>query len=543
MANSAVGDRSSVFTALKLTKTRLKTFIGDERMRLITVCIAVFVLGLAAHAYGFLNLTIGHDSLNAFIISKMEIVHRIKIGRFVTPIYKIIFHDGLTSPWLSGLLSLCWLSITVWLTAVIFSISKKTQLVLLAGIYSTNITVTALTATYMHDLDADLFAVMLAVCAVFLWHRGRKIAWLGIPLLVMLLGLYQSMLSVTITLIMFSSIIALLQGDDAAKVVKKGLQAIAIILIAGIIYLFFVKLLCRSYGISLSNDYNGLSKLFESKGNLSQFAKLIVDSYKHWFCILFIPSRWAYGTGMLFLHIVLFISTIIAILHAMSSKVLAMSNKIVVLLLCVLLPLGMNISFVADSGMLHYLMIYAIWLIYLLPIIITDWYAVSNLTNSRLPEFCKGVTVIALGIILFSNIQMANMAYVKKQLERQATLSIMTTVNAQMNQTAGYVAGKTEVVFIGSPKTGAQGMPNYLSYIIGLNFRTPITYVGVYNAYYKYVLQSPLRWQRTTTVPVEFTKLMPSYPKAGYIQWYNDLLVVKLSDDSVFDNCPIWISF
>lgn len=212
------GVRSMECSSQRLIKA--KSFFISEEKRIITAVVSVFIWGLVAHAYGFLNLTISHDSLAEFYASSSDIKHRIGLGRFMVPIYQFIFHGRITLPWLNGILSLFWLSISVWLTASIFSVEDKLHIAFIAGIYTVNITVTALAATYIHDLDADIFAVMLSVAAVFFWHKGGWMSLMGIPLLAGALGCYQSMLSVAITLVMFSSILSLVRGGGRPLVLS-----------------------------------------------------------------------------------------------------------------------------------------------------------------------------------------------------------------------------------------------------------------------------------------------------------------------------------
>ena len=81
-----------------------KNLLRDEKDRLITVIVAVFLWGLAAHAYGLLNLTISHDSLCEFMESTSTFSLRIRNGRFMAPMYKYLFHGRVALPWLNGLL-------------------------------------------------------------------------------------------------------------------------------------------------------------------------------------------------------------------------------------------------------------------------------------------------------------------------------------------------------------------------------------------------------------------------------------------------------
>lgn len=506
-----------------------KNLLRDEKDRLITVIVAVFLWGLAAHAYGLLNLTISHDSLCEFMESTSTFSLRIRNGRFMAPMYKYLFHGRVALPWLNGLLSLCWLSVAVWLTARMFSIADKLRLVLLAGVFTVNITVTALAATYIHEIDTYIFGAMLSTCAAFLWHQGGRKAWLAVPLLALVLGLYQSMLSVAIALIMFVSILALLRGEKAAKVVRKGLQAIAIILVAGAIYLLCVKLSCLLTGIELTKDGpRSLRNIIAPRENLWEIVWPLLVTYYCWLEVFTHSSRSMYE--IISLHILLVIPVVIAIVHAMRQKSLPGINKALVLVLGALLPMGMNISCVLSGGTVHDLMLYAVWLTYLLAILLTDWYAASAGATKKMPRYCRVIALLALILILGTDVQTANSAYVKKDLESQATLSLVTIVNEDLNETEGYVAGETGVCLVGVPQTGLNDIFPYTSKITGLGYGSPISCASYYaTRYYQFILQTPLAIT-AIDVPSDFTEAMPCYPNEGYIQWYGDALVVMLSN-------------
>lgn len=504
----------------------LNSFFVKEKKRITTAFIMVFLWGLVAHAYGFLNLTLSHDSLAEFFVSRSDIEHRISLGRFVVPIYQIIFHGRVNLPWLNGILSLCWLSIAVWCVSAIFSFDDKLHIALIAGIYTANITVTALAATYIHDLDADIFAVMLATASVFFWFKGGKWGLLGIPLLVGALGCYQSMLSVAVTLMMILSILALVRGEKAINVVRKGLFAIGIIIASGIVYLFLVKVVCFISGIELKNSYNGLTRLFNSKGGFKEQISLLITTYSTWLKYFLRSKRPIYVVFPL--HVFLFLPTIIVVINILSKKTLPVINKVLILILGVLLPFGMNISCFADGGMVHDLMLYPANLIYLLVLLLADWYVDEEGGKGKLPLVLRGITIIVLTVILIVDVQTANEAYVKKNLEREATLSLMTAVNSDIDNTEGYVPGETEVVFIGSTNIGVSSFFPYVSSITGLGSANMCNSYTAY-CYYKYILQRPLK-RSTDNIAREAIDDMASYPERGYIKWCGDVLVVKLSD-------------
>ena len=96
--------------------------ITGERKRLLASFAAVFLCGLLAHGYAFAGLTLSHDSLNEMFLSGD--IHyaagsvadwKISLGRFLYPAYRTVFSGGAGTPWLSGILSLVWVSLAVYL--------------------------------------------------------------------------------------------------------------------------------------------------------------------------------------------------------------------------------------------------------------------------------------------------------------------------------------------------------------------------------------------------------------------------------------------
>ena len=54
----------------------------DEQKRLLLLSFgAVFLFGLAAHAYGFLRAGFSHDMLNALVVEPVETYWKMQLGR------------------------------------------------------------------------------------------------------------------------------------------------------------------------------------------------------------------------------------------------------------------------------------------------------------------------------------------------------------------------------------------------------------------------------------------------------------------------------
>ena len=127
----------------------------------------------------------------------------------------------------------------------------------------------------------------------------------------------------------------------------------------------------------------------------------------------------------------------------------------------------------------------------------------------------------------------------KKELEYDAYLSLMTRVADRMETYEGYVIGQTPVVLAGIPWRGpARNMviPGFKDYwnVTGM-MMTDVIYAGsvsYYQAYFDYILGTPILLAEESTWSaienMDFTDQMPCFPNKGCITMYDGVLVVKL---------------
>lgn len=243
--------------------------ITGERQPLLASFAAVFLFGLLAHGYAFTNFTVSHDSLNEMFLSG-DIRYaagsvadwKISLGRFLYPAYRTVFSGGAGTPWLSGVLSLVWVSLAVYLVSRLFSVDNALLLAVIGALFVTNVSYSALAATYIYDLDGDMLAMLLAVCAAYLLLRGtlRRRALAVIPI-VGSLALYQAMISVTVSLVMIACILRLLENESAKAVFFDGLKAVGILFIGGAAYYILVRAVSSASGVALDGGYNSLLSL------------------------------------------------------------------------------------------------------------------------------------------------------------------------------------------------------------------------------------------------------------------------------------------
>lgn len=497
-----------------------------------------FMLGLAAHGYCFLNLFLSHDSLNDFYAANRW--QKANMGRIFYSAYITLTRGRIVVPWLIGIFALCWTSLAVYLIVKMFSVRRSWMIFLIAGISITNPTVYALTATYIHDLDADLFAMLLAVAAAFLWKLSleaetRKMSWLclgaGGALLSITLGIYQSYLCVTITLVIFKCMEMLLEKETPAAVLKKGLLGIGMLAGSGVLYWLELKLFSCFTSVSTmdAQKYNGLGNLTELfSGNFAEKITGVYRSFVNAWKTLILTSEPQILMGAVLGLFVL--STVAA--GCLLMKKLDWKRLWLLAGLGILLPFGMNLTCLLSNGVDHMLMQYAVWLTGLLAILFAGWLAKEDALSEKLKKILPLMIAVTVCLMIAENIQTANAVYVKKDLEDQTTLSYMTRVADRIEEQENYIPGETPVALVGIENIGntKYGFERY-GIITGAEKNSPITYYDTLKDYFEYILgiqvnlknpEEVTDWQSVTEMPV--------FPKEGSIQMIDGILVVKLSE-------------
>lgn len=509
---------------------------GAEEGRLLLLCFAaVFGFGVAAHAYGFLHASFSHDMLNALVADPMETYWKMQLGRPGIVLYRRVFRGGIAAPWQLGLLSLLWLSFACFLTAKLLRMKGWVFPVLLAGILTVNITTVAMTATYLYEMDADLFAVLLGVCAVLLWDRyGRAGALIGALLTACCMGTYQSMVSVPITLTMLLCLAALLRGEPFREVFRKGLRAVVMLGCAALLYWLAVRLMCSLKGINLAMDsYNSV----EQEASRSVFGR-ITRVYQTWSRAFWEPAHAHIEPPVLALNIVFAALGLWGLITWIAKGKIGAKEKLLLCTLLLLLPLGMNTAQLSFSGDVHDLMKFSFWLFYV--VCLLPWFTG---VQGKPAGLIRGVGAVLALLLLCANIQTANIVYTKKQLEQEAAGSLMTRVLMRLEQREDYVPGETPLVFAGVSEQLRERIPGFEAYydITGCETASPIVKstasynYNIYASYFRYLLNNPAvmadweLWNRLQEDPR--VTALPSYPAEECMELLDGVMVVKMGED------------
>lgn len=159
--------------------------------------LAAFVTGILVHLPVFMMDVPNHDGLASVYFDQ----NMITSGRwFLTVACGISSYY--TLPWLIGLLSVSWLSITCVILVDLLEI-RKTELIVMVSALLVSFPALASTYAYIFTADGYMLALLLAVLAVWL-ARKRKWGWIsGGICLAFSLGTYQGYLSVAVLLCIY----------------------------------------------------------------------------------------------------------------------------------------------------------------------------------------------------------------------------------------------------------------------------------------------------------------------------------------------------
>ncbi len=489
---------------------------------------AAFLWGLIAHAYMFMHSAFTHDALNEFNAALFGNELKIQAGRIFVPAYRAVMRSELTLPWLIGVLSLFYIGTAVFLTAKIFDMRPGCMTALTAGIFCANLTVATTAASYIHDLDCNMLALLLSVFAVYLWERGHALC--GTVPVALSLGLYQSYISVTVVLVIFSLMLALLHGEEFKPVFTRGLRSVGMLLGGGLLYIAAIKGVCALTGVALhSGNYNSLDRCLSM--SLPEWGAAIEYGYLKAIQDI-LRARSVYPAGIVFaVHILLLCFVCAVLLLRLVSVKRRYPEKALLLALFAVLPLGMNISDILLGGYGHAVMHFAFWLFYLLVLLLAR-YAKERLrrTNAAVRRCVKILPAALVLVILWGNVQLSNAMYLQKDIISRANQQLFTRVIDDMERVEGYVSGETPVVFAGAP--ALEKLPGFEAFssfphALGAAGRT------YYQAYLDYVmLDSAVTAEEETWEAMQRNETvlsMPAYPQEGSICIVDDVLIVKLS--------------
>ena len=493
----------------------------------LKLCFAATALCmLLAHGFAWFNLFPSHDGTILFFDADVVML---QLGRWVQLPYYRFLRGKISMPWLTGMFSVLWTALSVYLVSDLLKLRRKATMAF-AAVFGTAISITLLNATYNDKSDPFTCAMFLAFLGVYAVRCCRR-PWLGVAFcggcLCLSMGLYQGYIEFAIGLFLLCLLRDCLTRDlPWADYLRRGFTSVAALLLGGVLYAVSMKAVLAYKHLELIDSYNGLQQM--GRSGPAVWLSRLPGAYKQVFTTLLGYDVWN-NRGMR-------LATALCLLLALACLVLALRCKprrvlVQTAILLVLLPLGLNVVFLLSEQAPTLLMLYPVYLVYALVLLLTE--------TDTAPRSAAWLACVLCAFLTLENVIYANGAYTYRKLVYENTRGQVYTIMAKVQDLPGYVEGETPVVFSGDFTDSNFTYHNdllrqYEEGGTGLS-GSAITYDGTIKWWFANIMGSGARvvntqaeldaWAENPAV-----QAMPSYPASGCIAMVDGAAVVKLSD-------------
>lgn len=495
-----------------------------------------FIVGLVTHGYFITNFAYSYDSMQMLYISRAGDHFQIAAGRPFNTLYNWITSTIFATPFLQGLSVILWLGLAAYFVILVFDFTDTVRILIVTAMFETNLAVLSLLATFAPDAAPDFFGVFCASVAVWLWNKyinesKKRYLILSALLLSSALLVYQCNAAVFTVIVVIKLIKDIVKADRpfAKKTIMNGLSAVVIVLISGAVYLLVVKVFMILNDVELLTDsYMSLENAWKNNEGIIERVTAVYIQVKGvlWNNAVATSYQWAIK---LINILTIFIFVGMATYAFLAKKRLLTVDYSFTLFLLFAMPLAMNYVrlFNPTTHTCHY---FGVWLLYLLPIVLSE--EVFD-RNTKTDLTMRIIPLVLAALVMLNNVQVSNAAYLKKHMEYERALSVMTDVFARVGMINGYKEGETKVYFEGAP--GDALMPTYitssLSFLAGMGSDPVISNNNLYRAYMEFVLgRDGVRFIERSELTDTEKKLihnMPIYPDNRSIDRVGDVIVVR----------------
>ena len=394
---------------------RVRTF---DWARLKWCSAATALCMLLAHGFAWFNLFPSHDGTILFFDADVVML---QLGRWVQLPYYRFLRGKVNMPWLTGMFSVLWTALSVYIVSDLLKLSRKATAAL-AAVLGTAISITLLNATYNDKSDPFTCAMFLAVWGVYAVRRFRC-RWWGVLFcsgcLCLAMGLYQGYIEFAIGLFLICLLRDCLTEDLAwAEYLRRGVTAVVSLLLGGVLYAVSMKAVLAYKHLELIDSSNGLQQM--SRAGVADYLARLPGAYKQVFTTLLGYDVWN-NRGMRLATAVCLLLGLACLVLALRKKPLRAAVQVVILL--VLLPLGLNVVYLLSEKHPTLLMLYPVYLVYALVLLLT------GLEPDTIPRSAAWLACLLCAFITVQNVIYANGAYTYRKLVYENTRAQVYTLS------------------------------------------------------------------------------------------------------------------
>lgn len=492
---------------MKLTSL-LRRHTPLDKAALTHAALYSVLLLFAAHAFCFFNLTYTSGSVMLHVERGRSA--QIVAGAYLQPVYWRI-RGGISSPLFVGMLSMLYLTACSLITMYLLRITQKPALFALCAAASVNAAVLSICAGSLHTADAAFLALLLCAIACALCLRIRLGVIPGTALLAAALALDSTCCAYFAALMLISALSDLLVSGDTKGFLADAARMLAVLAAGAALYFLGYTLMLRRSGM-------------DEQIQFSLFGGDMIRAYLWPIRALFAPLT-AYPLLSMVLRALLALACICAVIRCARTKGKTASILLAVSLL--LFPLLGGLTLLPGQERLQITAAHCLFDVLSIMLICRLWGGKACVQKALGAAFA----VLALGGVVFSN-----QVYLKKNLEFESTLSVMSRVIARIEAVEGYQPGSTPVAIIGTPESSVLSAERkgfeHLSALDAARTNYAIADDTDMIWYTWEVMGYPLNFVSTYELEqirqTAEAQAMPTFPQEGCCRMIGDTLVVRL---------------
>ena len=510
--------------------------------------LSALLMGFIVHLSVFSNLIINHDGT----VSIRSANEHLTSGRWALSFFSR-FSGIYELPVVLGVLSVLALAGTAALTVRVLDLRDPASILLTSGFLVSFPTVACI-FPYLYTADAYFFALLLNAAGVWAAKRWR-FGWLAAAACFTLsLGIYQAFICYGVGLLLFDCILALYHNEKVAAVCRRGgfyLLAIALSLVA---YRVVLALRLAAAGLELSS-YRGMDGAINS--GVMDYLRAAPNAYLEFVRFLWNPPYTA-GWPRRFQVLLFAFAAACAVFLIVVRKIYREPLRLGLMVLgAALIPPALNLISIIAAGSTETNIVqwYAFVLAFVLVVKVLELTVrqcfqlfkapakpgkVRNLSGLA-ARFWKAPIFGALLVcawLVWENFMVTNAGYLHMQLVYENSYSVANRILTHVEAMDEYTQD-TPVVLAGSAKYINNNIALFpeLRQFAGMDTSLINSYCGA--SFFQVFLgankanASPE--QRQDLVDSGVLDAMPCYPEKGSIQYYDGMILVKLSDNYAYD--------
>ena len=473
------------------------------------------VVGLLAHGYAFFNKLVNHDEIESLFGKGATVTS----GRWGLELVKVLFPDW-SMPWIYGAVSLLLMAAAVCLMLRLLQIRTRALQMLLAALVISFPTLTG-NFCFMFTSAPYAWAFLLAVLAAALfWEKRPLPRALGLVLLVLALGIYQSYIAVVASLCVLKMMAEAMDAErPAAGIVLDGVKALAWMAAAIAVYYAATLLAFRVTGAAF-NTY--VTENVNGSVSLLRRVRMAYDNFLYIFTFrnfYVISSEFAR-----YLHLLLAAGTGLG-MAVLAVKKRSLLHAGLLAVLAALLPLSICCMFLIMSRQsIHTLVMYSFTAVYFLTALVLE--RLPGVWGRRSGAFAG----VVLAAVVLSNVYFANMTYLKLQLQYENAYAFYTVLTSRLTSLEGFdehsrlaLVGRQETLLHRFPELNTELLMGPSPDLVNIYSRENLLryYLG-----FDVPFASEEECAALENDPA--VQAMPVYPYTGSVRMIGDLAVIRL---------------